>query len=545
MKKRTLKKPGNIAVIYARYSSHAQRDVSIDQQIKAIQEFADRQDLKIVQIYADRAISGTTDNRPQFQQMIRDASAGAWDYVIVYSMDRFARDRYDSITYKKILMDSGVRVLSAMENISDEPSGILLESVLEGLAEYYSRELSQKIRRGLRDNAARGLVAASIPYGYMKGPDSKYAINPETAPIVREIFDRVLHGDSFADIARDLNERGVRTKTNTEWNRSSFKFLTNERYIGVYIYGDVRLEGGMPAIVDQETFYAVQDELRRRQNPKGAEVKRRRTNTVYLLTGKAYCDCCKAPLVGKSGTGRHGNLFCYYTCKNLLEKKCDMKRIPKEKLEYCVASALREFAVDPELVDLMVDLSMEAQKNYNENSEASLLAKELQQVESAIGNIMKAIEAGIISPDMKDRMAELSDRKEALKAQIATYAHRDKLDNLTREEMVAAFQLLKEGEIENLSFQELMFEMLLNSVYVGKDTIKIVLKYKKGESSTFEMPFDPDNIPEVEGSSKRKWWSLGELMQTRESPPNNMQKPSGVRLRFYHRYVVITISRVA
>ena len=544
MKQRAKKKQGNIAVIYARYSSHAQRDVSIDQQIKAINEFADRQQLKVVQVYADRAISGTTDNRPQFQQMIRDAKAGAWDCVIVYSMDRFARDRYDSITYKKILMDSGVRVLSAMENISDEPSGVLLESVLEGLAEYYSRELSQKIRRGLRDNASKCMVAASIPFGYMKGPDSKYAINPDTAPIVKEVFQRVLKGESFIDIARDLNARGIRTKTKTEWNRSSFKFLSNERYMGVYIYGDVRIEGGMPAIIDSETFYAVQAELQRRQNPKGAEIKKRRTNTVYLLTGKAYCDCCKAPMVGKSGTGKHGDLYCYYTCKNLLDKLCDMKRIPKEKLEWFVAGALKEFAIDPELVNTMVDLSMEAQTQRNENSEITLLTKELQQVDSAISNIMKAIEAGIISPDMKDRMAELSARKEALKAQIATCTHRDKLDNLTREEMLAAFQLLKDGEIENEAFQELMFDMLLNSVYVGKETIKIVLKYKKDESSTFEMPFDPDSIPEVEGSSKRKWWTLGELMRTQR----HTTEESGltqVSLRFYHRYVVISIPRVA
>ena len=540
-KKRKLNPDNNLAVIYARYSSHAQRDVSIDQQVKAIQEFADRQQLKVVHIYADRAISGTTDNRPEFQRMIDDAKARAWSYVIVYSMDRFARDRYDSITYKKILMDCGVRVLSAMENISDEPSGILLESVLEGLAEYYSRELSQKIRRGLNDNASKCLVAASIPFGYMKGPDSKYAINPDTAPIVKEIFTRVLKGESFADIARDLNGRGIRTKSKSEWNRSSFKFLANERYMGVYIYGDVRIEGGMPAIIDPETFYAVQGELARRQNPKGAEVKRRRTNTVYLLTGKTYCDCCKAPMIGKSGTGRHGGFYTYYACKNMLDKNCDLKRVPQEKLEWFVAGALKQFAMDPEMVDLMVDVSIKAQEERLGNTESALLKKELQQTASAISNIMKAIEAGIITPDMKERMAELSDRKGKLKAEIATRDHRNKLDNLTREEMVAAFQLLKEGEVENKAFQELMFNMMLNSVYVGKETIKIVLKYKKDESSTIELPFDPDNIPEVEGSSKRIWWTLRELMQT---PPTGSETIP-VTLRVYHTFAVIEIPRVA
>ena len=532
---------GNLAVIYARYSSHSQRDVSIDQQVKAITEYAAQRKLTIVQVYADRAISGTTDNRPEFKRMIEDAKAEAWQYVIVYSLDRFSRDRFDAITYKQILKSHGIRVLSAMENISEEPTGVILESVLEGLAQYYSMELSQKIRRGLNDNASKCMVAASIPFGYMKGPDNKYAINPDTAPIVKEIFTRVLKGESYIDIARDLNERGIRTKSKAEWNRSSFKFLTNERYMGIYIYGDVRIEGGMPAIIDPETFYAVQAEVERRQNPKGAIVKRRRTNTVYLLTGKAFCDCCKSPMVGKSGTGRHGGFYTYYACKSMLEKNCDLKRVPQEKLEWFVAGVLKKFAMDPELVDLMVDISMKAQEERNNSSEMTLLRTELKQTESSINNITKAIEMGTISQTLLDRIAELEKRRDTLKAQIATNEHRDKLDHLSREEMVAIFQLVQEGEIENKDFQELMFRLLLNSVYVGKETIKIVLKYKKDESSTIELPFDPDNIPEVEGSSKRIWWTLRELMQTPPTGPETIP----VTLRVYHTFAVIEIPRVA
>ena len=531
----------NLAVIYARYSSHAQRDVSIDQQVKVITEFAARENLTIVNTYADRAISGTTDKRPEFQRMIEDSKAKAWNYVIVYSLDRFARNRFDAITYKQILKDNGVKVLSAMENINDEPTGVLLEAVLEGLAQYYSLELSQKIRRGLNDNASKCLVAASIPFGYMKGPDGKYAINPETAPIVKEVFSRVLKGEAFIEIARDLNARGIRTKNKAEWNRSSFKFLSNERYKGVYIYGDVRVEGGMPAIIDEETFYAVQAELDRRQNPTGGHVKRRRTNTVYLLTGKVYCDCCKAPMVGKSGTGRHGGFYTYYACKNMLDKNCDLKRVPQEKLEWFVAGVLKKFAMDPEMVELMVDISLKAQEERAKTSEATMLKNELKDVESKISNIMKVIESGSVIPEMTERVVELSRQKEKLKATLASRDRMDKLDNLTREEMIAAFQLIREGEIENECFQELMFNMMLNSVYIGKETIKIVLKYKKDESSTIELPFDPDNIPEVEGSSKRKWWTLSELMQT---PPSG-QENIPVTLRVYHTFAVIEIPRVA
>ena len=124
------------AVIYARYSSHSQRDCSIEQQVADCELFAQQNGLRVVKIYADRHLSGTTDNRPEFQQMLKDAAHGHWPFVICWKIDRFARNRYDSATYKYKLKKAGVRVLYAKESIPDGPEGILLESVLEGSAEY-------------------------------------------------------------------------------------------------------------------------------------------------------------------------------------------------------------------------------------------------------------------------------------------------------------------------------------------------------------------------------------------------------------------------
>ena len=549
MRKKAARPDGNLAVIYARYSSHSQRDVSIDQQVKVIENFAAGRKLRIVKIYADRAISGTTDNRPQFRQMIEDAKAEAWDYVIVYSLDRFARDRFDSITYKQILKDHGIRVLSAVENISEEPSGILLESVLEGLAEYYSKELSQKIRRGLSDNASKCMVMGIVPFGYTKGKDGKYAIDPVEGPIAQEIFKRVLQKEDYAAIARDLNRRGIRTRKGTEWNKSSFKLLTNERYRGVYIYGDYRIEGGMPALVDDDTFYAVQAEVERRRTPEGSPTKKRRTKAMYLLTGKAYCGKCKAPLVGSSGTGKSGKLFTYYACRNKIQKKCDMNQIPQEKLEWFVAGTLREFVMDDEMMNLLVDISMKAQEDRRAEGEESMLRNRLKDIESRIGNVMKAIEAGIFTPDVKDRLEELGEEKEKLQSQIAVISHNNKLDNLTREEMVALFQLLREGELESEDFQEMIFNMLLNSVYVSEDKITIVLKYKKDGHSTFELPFDPQNIPEVESSSNKQWWSvrLRENGGPLESLNEHIKTTTEIRatVSLIREYAVIELPRAA
>lgn len=140
------------AVIYARYSSDRQREESIEGQIRECKAFAAANDYEIVGTYTDRALSARTDQRPDFQKMIADSDQHLFQFVIVYALDRFSRSRYDSAIYKNRLKKNGVRVLSAKENIRDDPTGVILESLLEGYAEYYSLELAQKVRRGMTDN---------------------------------------------------------------------------------------------------------------------------------------------------------------------------------------------------------------------------------------------------------------------------------------------------------------------------------------------------------------------------------------------------------
>ena len=498
--KKPVRDSGKLAVIYARYSSHNQRDVSIDQQVKADREFAERRGLKIIDIYADRALTGTNDNRPEFQRMIEDSKKGAFQYVIVYSLDRFARDRYDSVVYKRLLKENGVRVLSAMENIGDDPTGILLESMLEGLAEYYSKELASKIRRGLNDNAEKCMVATSLPFGYKKGEDGKYAIEPKEAEIVKQIFTRVLHGDNLADIARDLNDRGIRTKKKSLWNKSSFnKLLSNERYIGYYIYADHRIENGVPAIIDKATFYAVQERLKLKANPRNSPVKKRRENSVYLLTGKIFCGHCKSPMIGKCGTSKTGRLYAYYVCKKQAEDKtCDKKKIGRERAEYLVAKALRDYALQDGMIEWLADISIDYQKKHFEPAELSLLKTQLKQTESSIKNILAAIEQGIFTPSTKDRLAELEDQKTSLAARIALKTP-DKLDLLSRDDILSAMSIVRAGDLEDKNYQELLFNMFLRAVYLYDDKLKIVFNYTRDGHDTAEIPFDIDEQDAYEG----------------------------------------------
>lgn len=487
----------NLAVIYARYSSHNQRDVSIDQQVKADREFADRQELKIVGIYADRAMTGTNDRRPEFQRMIEDAKKRSFSYVIVYSLDRFARDRYDSVVYKRQLKECGVRVLSVMEHISDDPTGVLMESLLEGLAEYYSKELATKIRRGLSDNAEKCMVTTALPFGYRKGEDGKYAIDENEAPIVREIYSRVLHGDSLSSIIADLNSRGILTKRKSPWNKSSFgKLLSNERYIGYYIYGDYRIENGVPAIIDRETFDAVQQRLKLKANPRNSPIKKRRENSVYLLTGKIFCGYCQSAMIGKSGTSKTGRLYAYYACKKqLLEKSCKKKKIGRDRIEYLVAKALKEYAMQDGMIEWLADRSIEYQEKHAEPVEVTLLKEQLKQTEAGIKNIMNAIEQGIFTPTTKDRLLELEDQKSTLSAQIA-FKTPSALDRLSRETIIAALSLVRVGDVEDKDYQELLFNMFLRAVYLFDDRIRIVFNYTKDGHDTADIPFDIETVDE-------------------------------------------------
>ena len=250
------------AVIYARYSSCNQSDLSIEGQVAVCKDYAAQQGYHVVNTYIDRAVSGASaKKRLAFRRMIAD-SGGDFQVVLVYQLDRFSRNRYDSATYKAALLQNGVRVVSARETISSDASGIIMEAMLEGMAEYYSRELSQKVQRGLSINAKKGLyTGAGVPLGYVI-KKKQFVICPKTAPIVRDIFTLYLAGGTMGEIARHLNTRGLKTSRGKSYSKCAIRrILCNDRYIGTYKYGSVTLEGAIPPIVTAEDFQAVQARL--------------------------------------------------------------------------------------------------------------------------------------------------------------------------------------------------------------------------------------------------------------------------------------------
>ena len=268
------------AVIYARYSSDSQTEQSIDGQLRVCTEYAKSHDILILDTYIDRAMTGTNDNRPDFQRMMKESNRKQWNYVIVYKFDRFSRNKYETAMHKKTLKDNGIKVVSATEFVPDTPEGIIFESMLEGYAEYYSAELSQKIRRGNNESRRKGnLTGGKIPYGY-KNENKKAVVVPEEAEIVRYIYEQYSIGVYVKDIISELNSKGLLHKGKPFAKNTVYGILSNERYSGIYRHNDEVFTNIYPQIVPSEIFSVV------RQKVDCNKFGKRSNDIVYLLKDK-------------------------------------------------------------------------------------------------------------------------------------------------------------------------------------------------------------------------------------------------------------------
>ena len=463
------------AVIYARYSDSSQREESIDGQIRECTEYAKYNGITIIGTYIDRALSAKTDNRPEFQRMIRESAKHLFDVIIVWKLDRFARNRYDSAHYKNILRKNGVKVISAKENISDGPEGIILESMLEGYAEYYSAELSEKIHRGQKENALKGKNnGGGTPLGYLLGEDQKLLIDPLTAPIVQETFSRYAEGETVKAIVESLNERGLRTRKNQPFNTNSFNNLFNNRkYIGEYKYQDVIIPGGVPAIVSEEIFNRVQE---RKQKNKLAPA-RAKADEEYLLTTKLICGDCERMLIGESGTSHTGKIHYYYKCGGAKRRKgCKKKTVKKEWIEQIVVLWTVNTVLRDEEIDKISDKLVLMQEQ--ENTLLPSLRHQLAETEKGIENLLNAIQQGILNKSTKQRLDELEAQKEDLEVSILQAEFSQ--PKYTKDEMVRWIGQFKYGDVDSVDYQRQIIDIFVNSIRLFDDKIIFIYNYKDG-----------------------------------------------------------------
>lgn len=445
-----------ICAIYCRYSSEQQRDsMSIEAQKSACAEFASKQGWKVYRLYIDEARSGTSDDRQSFQEMLLEAAGKhpPFNFVLVHKLDRFARNRYDSIKYKHLLRKKGIRVVSATQPIigSGDPTEVILESVLEGMDEFYSLNLARESIKGMAENARRGWFNGGFaPIGYKlvdiqteKGRKRKLEIVEGEAKIIRKIFSLYLQGLGVTEVRNKMNVAGIKLRGRRFTKNSITNILKNEKYAGDSKFGkkmnrakrtfDLKFEPVIvkdthAAIVPRKEWEAAQKMFDRR-----SKLSPKAIASDYLFSGVIECLLCGRHFVGHGAHGRNEK-YRYYVCgKNarIGPKACAQARINADRLEDLIILKLKERLTSQKNLARMIREHNEALGEALKEKAKSLgrLEREIQEFDQKRRRLFEAIEngqAGITQEDIGPRLKELTAMKaeremdlERLKAQLA------------------------------------------------------------------------------------------------------------------------------
>lgn len=419
------------AAPYARVSSYKQdTDLSLSAQLRAVREYAQRNGYQVVREFVDEAESGRTADRPAFREMIALARTKQppFEVILVWKLNRFSRSRADSITYKTLLRNKGIEVISINEPVDDSPTGRLLEGMIESIDEFYSANLGQDIKRGMRENASRGFFNGSRPpYGFRRVPvhdggRTRNKLEPEpegsaAVQVVRRIFDMAVRDVGYKEIAKTLNLDGFRTGNNERWGRTTVhKVLTNKAYCGTLVWGGrpghpavrsgnppIRVENAWPAAIDRETFQLVQKKMASK-SPKATHP--RTVPSFYLLSGLLFCSCGRAMIGHSAKSSSH----FYYLCSRSFKQgkdACNARMLPKEKLERLVIEQLRSKALtDENLEELVI-----------------LVNEELQSASCGLKNRLDAVDTEL--NDVRARLSKLYDALETGKLELSDLATQD------------------------------------------------------------------------------------------------------------------------
>jgi DNA invertase Pin-like site-specific DNA recombinase len=503
------------AVIYARYSSHNQREESIEGQLRECNEFALRNGITIVGEYIDRAISGKTDDRASFQKMIRDSEKGHWEAVIMYTLDRLGRNRYDLAIYKAKLKKNGVRVFYAKQTIPDGPEGIIFESLMEGMAEYYSENLSRNVQRGMMENALAGkTTGGKPPLGYRINEALHYEIEPVGAKVVREIFQMYADGHTAAAVVEHCVKMGYKTALGRPFTRNSITpIIRNEKYIGVYRCNDIVIPDAVPPIIDKALFEKVQSMIKHNY----ATRVRGKAKMDYLLTTKLFCGHCGSPMLGESGTGRNGTTYHYYKCFNRKKGgKCDKKQEQKDWIENFVVRYTVEQVLTDENIEIIATKAMEIiNREAEDKSALEGLKAALKDCEKRLANILDLMEQGIATESTKGRLLDLEAKKEDLIAQIAR--EETKKPFLTKERIVFWLETFKNGNTESIDFKRKIIDALVNSVHVydinGGNGRRFVFTWNLSQNNTSTVNVsDIDAYAPPKNAYSNRFFFIGEFV---------------------------------
>ena len=480
------------AVIYARYSCDKQTEQSIEGQIRVCKEYAEKNNILIVGQYIDQALSGTTDKRPEFRKMLEDSKSKKWNHILVYKLDRFSRDVYDSTIHEYNLKKYGISIISAMENIPETPEGIILKGLIKHMNAYYSAELAQKVKRGMKETRLKGYFqGGKVLYGY-KLNGRCIVIDEEESEIVKYIFSQYNAGVFVGDIIAHLNSKNI-TNRGTRWARTTiYCMLANSKYTGKYMHEDELVDNTYPQIISDEMFEITK--IKRTKNKHGS----RSLDVNYLLSNKLVCGYCGKPITAESVRNKKGVVYRYYKCsgKKAFRNGCTKSQIKKEQLEDFVMNEVIKKLRHPKIMDSLVKTLITFQKNTdNTKSTLNMLIKEQKQTQLALDNLMLALEKGVINKSTNNRIIELEEKLEKLNNDILVEENKVNLV-LTKEDIEAFYDKMLLAEpmliinylIKEIKLFDDKMEIKFNSPLKISPVSQGFFFYEKTAKMTFIVP---------------------------------------------------------
>lgn len=483
------------AVIYARFSSSAQREESIEGQIAVCEHYAGLNGYKIVDTYIDRAMTGKNDNRPGLQKLLADSSKHLFKAVIVYSIDRFGRNIQQSVNNEYRLKKNDVLLISATENFADDAAGRMHRNIVMSFAQYYSDDLSLKVKRGMNINAEKcRFNGGTIPLGY-KSVNKQLVVDENTAPIVKRIFEMYADGSRAVDIANYLNERKIHTASGSKFNKNSLhSILRNKKYIGVYKYADIEIENGVPPIISDELFYRVAEILEKNQKNAGHN----KAKVEYLLTTKLFCGHCHASMVGISARSKTGKIYYYYSCNNARLKICQKKNVKKELIEDLVIKKCRELLSNKNIEKIAREVSA-ASERAQDRSEQKALKKKLKEIDEAIEALLNALEKGYNIDIINERISARREERENIERDLAAEIKKSVI--LSEPEIRFFLTSLKSGNVNDIKYRKMLIAIFVNSIYLFDDN-RITIVFNAGEDPVTVNDILLDEIVESSGEAK-------------------------------------------
>lgn len=498
--------PTKMVYIYLRYSSTMQKQESIEAQRRAIEQYCKEKGYKIKGEYVDEAKSATTDDRPQFQQMMKDAAKSDIYAVVVHKLDRFARNKFDSYSYKCFLQKKGIKLISVIEPLDDTPESEMLESMIFAMNEFYSKNLGREVQKGKKEVAYKGLHTGGVPpYGYDVDENRKYVINKKESKAVKLIFDMYINDYSYQNIADYLNSHGYTTKKGLPFNKNSFSSILDnaERYTGTYIYNRaapkfidgtrnshkykdeneiIKIANGIPRIISDDTYIKAIEKAKLNKENAG----RFHSKRYYLLNGLIVCGECGRAFTGNTSyAGRNKTEYITYRCGGYRGDCCN-KAINLNYLDNYVIDLLTNIIFDEKNYKYIIKaLNKKLNKAKSKNSTDIIRIKnELNQLDFSINKLTSALEKADSSEAIINKLIALEKKKMTLENKYDYYknykpkaVNSDDIDNTKK--------IFKEFMLKHdLPMCRKLIRSFVKEIVVYRDKVEVTIKtseeHKKG-----------------------------------------------------------------